>query len=66
MSKLNELFSSIINKVNDQIEDLAKEFLKDENIKDLNIVHLGSLMLSEKTGVKFAKSVVKKVKMPNI
>lgn len=29
---------------------------------DLNIVHLGSLMLSEKSGVKFAESVVKKVK----
>jgi len=31
-------------------------------MQDLNIVHLGSLMLSEKAGIKFAKSIVKKVK----
>lgn len=33
-----------------------------DNYQDLNIVHLGSLMLSEKTGRDFANAVVKKTK----
>ena len=35
---------------------------KSFNDKDLSIVHLGSLMLSEKTGVRLAKAVMKKAK----
>lgn len=34
--------------------------------KDLTIVHLGSLMLSEKRGVEFAEAMVKKIKENNL
>lgn len=34
--------------------------------KNLKIVHLGSLMLSEKKGIKFAKEVVKKIRQNNL
>ncbi|MBR2376730.1 MAG: carbohydrate kinase [Clostridia bacterium] len=36
--------------------------ISDVSISDYNIVHLGSLMLSEKNGVKFAKKIVKMAK----
>lgn len=37
-----------------------------DRYKDLNIIHLGSLMLSEKSGVKFAKKVLKIAKKLNV
>jgi fructokinase len=37
-----------------------------DKYKDLNIVHIGSLMLSEKRGIEFAKAMVKKIKDKNL
>lgn len=39
--------------------------INEVNVDKYNIVHLGSLMLSEKNGVEFAEKIVKKVKSEN-